>query len=177
MFKSNAIFHLIIMLVLEFIMCYGLSYGLVSLFTPAYGTMRSYSTEGNDKHINYYLRLAGNDYIQAYNRMDEDKQYDFRHNVREMAINYEFGEKEFKIDVWFLTWALYCAAMVFYLFSIAVVSDYKDLTASTPLCKVLGLFLLLLPLSVLTEPLSTRKERKRAKIDDVINGFSKYRKV
>jgi len=35
MFKSNAIFHLIIMLVLKFIMCYGLSYGLVSLFTPA----------------------------------------------------------------------------------------------------------------------------------------------
>lgn len=177
MFKSNAIFHTVIMLVLEFIMCYGLSYGLVSLFTPAYGTMRSYSLEGNDKHINYYLQLAGNDYIQAYNRMDEDKQYDFRHNVREMAINYEFGEKEFKIDVWFLTWALYCAAMVFFLCYLVVVSESRDLIAAPPLCKILGLFLLLLPLSVLTEPLSTRKERKRAKIDNVINGFSKYRKV
>ena len=64
MFKSNAIFHIIFMLAVEFLLCYGVAYGVMYLFAPPHNQECVFTDEHDN--VMELLNKAGSEYHQAY---------------------------------------------------------------------------------------------------------------
>ena len=82
MFKSNMIIHVCFMLILEFLLCYGIAAGLTYLIDKPDNQIK-YSTDiSDDGQIREVLNLAGTEYITAYNNLTYDRQYNIKQNLR-----------------------------------------------------------------------------------------------
>lgn len=173
MFKSNAIFHIIFMLAVEFLLCYGVAYGVMYLFTPPHNQEYVFTDERDN--VMGLLDIAGSEYHQAYYVLPEEKRYTFRRNIREMSIKYQYTETEFNNYVRFVAWSLYLVSMIAFLITVGCVYSDGGIVAAPFLCKVLGYLLLLLPKVFFTDPIKSRKDYKWAKRSTIMTNFINYK--
>ena len=174
MFKSNAIFHIIFMLAVEFLLCYGVAYGVMYLFAPPHNQEYVFTDEHHD-NVMELLNKAGSEYHQAYYVLSEEKRYTFRRNIREMSIKYQYTEAEFNNYVHFVAWSLYLVSMIAFLIITGCVYSDGGMIAAPFLCKVLGYLLLLLPKVFFTDPIKSRKEYKWSKRSTIMTNFINYK--
>lgn len=173
MFKSNAIFHIIFMLAVEFLLCYGIAYGVMYLIAPPHNQECVFTDDRNN--IKELLDMAGSEYHQAYYVLPEEKGYTFRRNIREMSIKYQHTEVEFNNYVHFVAWSLYLISMIAFLIITGCVYSDGGIIAAPFLCKVLGYLLLLLPKVFFTDPIKSRKDYKWSKRSTIMANFINYK--
>lgn len=173
MFKSNMLIHIFFMLILEFFLCYGVALGVNFLVDGPNSQMKYYSDSGlsNDGQINEVLDIAGSEYLTAYNRLNYDKQYGMRQNLKDMSIGYKYTEVEFKNYTWNITWCMYTISMILFLIFTVVARDSGDVRAAPPLCKVFDILVSALP----DNPLRSSKEKRKERVSSLSDTFKKYK--
>ena len=174
MFKSKPIIHILFMLIMEFMLCYGVTYSVSYIVSRPDGHIRYASSGTDDGGLDDVLAAVGIKYRDAYERLDYDSQkYEIRHIFRTMTIPYNYTEKEFKNTVWFWTWIVFTISMFLFFFIALIAHDDGCVVASPIFCKLLCCLLTALPASV-NEPIKTRKVKRREKTSNLINNFINY---
>lgn len=174
MFKSKPIIHLIFMIMLEFLFCYGLSYAIVYAADRPDGHINYAATTYTQQETNKIFDIAGNKYRIAFNKLDFEQRHRIeKESLADMSIPYKFTEKEFKNCVWLLSWVVFGLSMFIFFIITLYASETREAVAAPIFCKLFACLLTALPNSV-NNPIRARKIIRHKKTSELIENFINF---